>query len=223
MGLEKEYQNTFAGPTKIVTLNNSSDKSSKLDTIVSKGGRSGRGARGGARGGRGGRGGKRPPQEKEYQNTSAGPTTSAKLNTSTTSSSKMTTPEEDEAASAKLLFYKSPAAASAALKIQSMFYKSCGKSENRATRNKRHEAEVALALAQTLRGGGLVQDVLEGIHDGIQGEIDGAVEGKTAAVTGDTAGDEVEADTGNIHVVNLPGMNLKLGSIGNKFRILMLA
>ena len=41
------------------------------------------------------------------------------------------------------------------------------------------------------------------------------------AATGDTAGDEVEADTGNIDVVNLPGMNLKIGSIGNKFRILI--
>jgi len=126
---------------------------------------------------------------------------------------------------AKLLFYKSPAAASAALKIQNMFYKSRGKSEDRATRNKRHKAEVALALAQTLRGGGLVPDVLEGIQDGIQdgiqGEIDGAVEDETAAATGDTAGDEVEADTGNIDVVNLPGMNLKIGSIGNKFRILI--
>merc|ERR1712166_1585060 len=219
----KEYQNTFAGPTKIVTLNNSSDKSSKLDTIVSKGGRSGRGARGGARGGRGGRGGKRPPQEKEYQNTSAGPTTSAKLNTSTTSSSKMTTPEEDEAAAAKHEFYQSAAASTAALKIQSMFYKSRGKSNDLATRHKRHKAEVALALAQTLRGGGLVPDVLEGIQEGIQGEIDGAIEGETAAATGDTAGDEVEADTGNIDVVNLPGMNLKMGagSIGNKFRILI--
>ena len=58
--------------------------------------------------------------------------------------SKMTTPEEDEAAAVKLLFYKSPAAASAALKIQNMFYKSRGKSEDRATRNKRHKAEVAL-------------------------------------------------------------------------------
>ena len=129
--------------------------------------------------------------------------------------------QDEEAAAAKLLFYKSDAAASAALKIQNMFYKSRGKSEDRATRNKRHKAEVALALAQTLRGGGLVPDVLEGIQDGIQGEIDGAVEGETAAATGDTAGDEVEADTGNIDVVNLPGMNLKIGSIGNKFRILI--
>ena len=219
--LEKEYQNTSAGPTKIVTINNSSDKSSKLDTIASRGGRSGRGARGGARGGRGGRGGKRPPQEKEYQNTSAGPTTSAKLNTSTTSSSKMTTPEEDEAAAAKHEFYQSAAASTAALKIQSMFYKSRGKSNDLATRHKRHKAEVALALAQTLRGGGLVPDVLEEIQDGIQDGIDGAVEGETATATGDTAGDEVEADTGNIDVVNLPGMNLKMGSIGNKFRILI--
>ena len=47
---------------------------------------------------------------------------------------------------------------------------------------------MALALAQTLRGGGLVPDVLEGIQDGIQdgiqGEIDGAVEDETAAATG---------------------------------------
>ena len=66
---------------------------------------------------------------------------------------------------------------------------------HRVVRNKRHKAEVALALAQTLRGGGLVPDVLEGIQEGIQGEIDGAIEGETAAATGDTAGDEVAIET----------------------------
>jgi hypothetical protein len=114
----------------------------------------------------------------------------------------------------------------AALKIQNMYYKSqYYKSQHNSKKKKRikqHKAEFALAMVQTLQ---MAQPATSSVvEEMIQGEIDGRVEEETAAATGDTTSGEVEVDTGNVNVVQLPStpMNFKLtgaGSIGDKLRI----
>ena len=118
----------------------------------------------------------------------------------------------------------------AALKIQNMYYKSQHNSKKK-NRIKQHKAEFALAMVQTLQmaqpaTSSVVEEAAGLVEEMIQGEIDGRVEDETAAATGDTTSGEVEVDTGNVNVVQLPTtpMNFKLtgvGSIGDKLRILI--
>ena len=122
-----------------------------------------------------------------------------------------------------------------------MFFTSQRKRNNNNTTKKKtsnaskqHKATFALAMVHTSQmaqpdvGRNVVEDAAGAVEEMVQGEIDARVEAETAAATGDTTSGEVEADTGDVGVVQLPRPTIhfslqvsRAGAIGDKLRILI--
>jgi hypothetical protein len=122
-----------------------------------------------------------------------------------------------------------------------MFFTSQRKRNNNNTTKKKtsnaskqHKAAFALAMVHTSQmaqpdaGRNVVEDAAGAVEEMVQGEIDARVEAETAAATGDTTSGEVEADTGDVGVVQLPRPTIhfslqvsRAGAIGDKLRILI--